>query len=166
MDLGRTKHWLYTPGSITKLFSHEIFVFGSNLAGMHGGGAASFAMHSFGAIWGKGTGMQGQSYAIPTMHGGVNEIRPYVDEFISFASNHTDFVFYVTRVGCGIAGFTDEQMAPLFAKAIELKNVVLPFSFVKVLSASPYGTRDVIENGAIKTVKVSELYEKIRADYE
>ena len=77
--------------------------------------------------------MQGQCYAIPTMHGGVDAIRPYVDEFIEYAMQHPELTFLVTRIGCGIAGFRDEQMAPLFAPAFNLPNVVLPKSFVDVL---------------------------------
>ena len=77
--------------------------------------------------------MQGQCYAIPTMHGGVDAIRPYVDEFIGYAKEHPEMNFLVTRIGCGIAGFRDEQMAPLFADAMELPNVVLPKSFVQVM---------------------------------
>ena len=122
-----------TPDRITSLNPGEIFVFGSNLQGWHGGGAAAAAVRYFGAIWGQGVGMQGQCYAIPTMHGGVDVIRPYVDEFIEFAKGHPELTFLVTRIGCGIAGFRDEQMAPLFADALELPNVVLPKSFVKVI---------------------------------
>ena len=123
----------YTPENITSLSQNEVFVFGSNLQGSHGGGAAAAAVRYFGAIWGQGVGMQGQCYAIPTMHGGVDVIRPYVDEFIEFAKGHPELTFLVTRIGCGIAGFRDEQMAPLFADALELPNVVLPKSFVKVI---------------------------------
>jgi O-acetyl-ADP-ribose deacetylase (regulator of RNase III) len=123
----------YTPENITSLAQSEVFVFGSNLQGSHGGGAAAAAVRYFGAIWGQGVGMQGQCYAIPTMHGGVDVIRPYVDEFIEFAKGHPELTFLVTRIGCGIAGFRDEQMAPLFADALELPNVVLPKSFVKVI---------------------------------
>ena len=123
----------YTPENITSLTQNEVFVFGSNLQGSHGGGAAAAAVRYFGAIWGQGVGMQGQCYAIPTMHGGVDVIRPYVDEFIEFAKGHPELTFLVTRIGCGIAGFRDEQMAPLFADALELPNVVLPKSFVKVI---------------------------------
>lgn len=118
-----------TPHYITKLQEDEVFVFGSNLAGMHGGGAARVAFNLFGAIWGQGVGMQGQAYAIPTMHGGIDAIKPYVDEFIAFARNHKEYFFYVTRIGCGIAGFTDSQIAPLFAQAAQLDNVCLPSSF-------------------------------------
>ena len=115
-----------TPEYITELQPNEIFVFGSNLKGMHGGGAAYIAYRKFGAIMGQGVGLQGQSYGIPTMQGGVETIRPYVDEFIAFAKDHPDLTFLVTRIGCGIAGFTDEEIAPLFVKAHEVENIVLP----------------------------------------
>ena len=118
-----------TPTHITQLKKNEIFVFGSNLAGLHAGGAARTAYHSFGAIWGQGVGLQGQSYAIPTMHGGVRQIQPYVDEFIIFAEEHPDFHFLVTPIGCGIAGFKAEEIAPLFKRAQNLENVWLPDSF-------------------------------------
>ena len=114
---------------ITSLQPNEIFVFGSNLRGMHGGGAAYVALRKFGAIMGQGVGLQGQSYAIPTMQGGVDTIRPYVDEFIEFAKNHQNNIFLVTRIGCGIAGFTDEEISPLFAKAHDVENIVLPESW-------------------------------------
>ena len=115
-----------TPERITELGENEVFVFGSNLAGAHGGGAALLAYRKFGAIWGQGVGLQGQSYDIPTMHGGVDAIKPYVDEFIEFAKTRPDLTFLVTRVGCGIAGFTNEEISPLFAKAHEVENIVLP----------------------------------------
>jgi hypothetical protein len=115
-----------TPECITELQPDEIFVFGSNLQGMHGGGAARVAYRNFGAVMGQGVGLQGQSYAIPTMQGGVETIRPYVDEFIAFAKEHPKLTFLVTRIGCGIAGFTDEEVAPLFAEAHGVENIVLP----------------------------------------
>ncbi len=124
----------FTPEHITSLQPNEVFVFGSNLEGMHGGGAARVARNRFGAIMGQGVGLQGQSYAIPTMQGGVETIKPYVDEFIEFAREHQNMFFYVTRIGCGIAGFRDEQIAPLFARALALDNVCLPRSFVNILS--------------------------------
>lgn len=124
----------FTPGNISSLRPDEVFVFGSNLAGMHGGGAARAAYTHFGAVWGQGVGLQGQSYAIPTMHGGVEEIKPYVDDFVAFAVAHPELFFFVTRIGCGIAGFTDAQMAPLFAGALHAPNVCLPASFVAVLT--------------------------------
>ena len=115
-----------TPKLITELQPNEIFVFGSNLKGMHGGGAAYIAYRKFGAVMGQGVGLQGQSYGIPTMQGGVETIRPYVDEFIEFAKSRNDLTFLVTRIGCGIAGFTDEEIAPLFEKCHGVENVVLP----------------------------------------
>lgn len=124
----------YTPDFITHLNNGEIFVFGSNLRGLHGGGAARVAYERFGAIWGQGVGMQGQSYGIPTMHGGVDAIKPYVDEFIEFAKNHTEYTFLVTKIGCGIAGFKEEEIAPLFTNALYVDNIVLPESFVMFLN--------------------------------
>ena len=115
-----------TPEFITELKPDEIFVFGSNLQGMHGGGAARIAYQKFGAIMGQGVGLQGHSYGIPTMQGGVETIRPYVDGFIAFAKEHPELTFLVTRIGCGIAGFTDDEIAPLFAQAHEVENIVLP----------------------------------------
>lgn len=123
----------YTPGMISALKENEIFVFGSNLGGMHGGGAARAAYNRFGAVWGQGVGLQGQSYAIPTMQGGVETIKPYVDEFIAFAQAHPELKFLVTRIGCGIAGFRDEQIAPLFAAAIYQDNIILPREFVDTI---------------------------------
>ena len=115
-----------TPENITSLAPNEIFVFGSNLSGMHGGGAAWVAYRKFGAIMGQGVGLQGQSYGIPTTQGGVETIRPYVDEFIEFAKGHPELTFLVTRIGCGIAGFDDAEIAPLFEAAHEVDNIFLP----------------------------------------
>ena len=124
----------FTPAWIKELKENEVFVFGSNLGGFHDGGAARVAMESFGAVWGQGVGLQGQSYAIPTMHGGVDVIKPYVDEFIAFAREHKELKFLVTPIGCGIAGFTVEEIAPLFADAIDDENIILPKDFVKEIN--------------------------------
>ncbi len=123
----------FTPERIQSLAPDEVFVFGSNLGGFHGGGAARAAMDKFGAVWGQGIGLQGQSYAIPTMQGGVETIKPYVDQFIEFALSRPDLFFYVTRIGCGIAGFTDEEIAPLFKAALAVDNIALPKSFHDIL---------------------------------
>lgn len=122
-----------TPQWISVLEENEIFVFGSNLAGMHGGGAARVACLHFGAVMGQGVGLQGQSYAIPTMQGGVETIRPYVDEFIAFAKLNPDKRFLVTPIGCGIAGFEPEDIAPLFEDAKDVENIWLPKSFWEVI---------------------------------
>ncbi len=124
----------FTPVLITELTDDEVFVFGSNLAGQHGGGAARIAYETFGAEWGVGVGLTGQSYAIPTMQGGVETIKPYVDDFVAFAKAHQELFFYVTRIGCGIAGFRDRDIAPLFADAVGVENICLPESFVRLLS--------------------------------
>lgn len=122
-----------TPHWIDSLKENEIFVFGSNLAGMHGGGAARIARLHFGAVMGKGVGLQGQSYAIPTMQGGVETIRPYVNDFLDFTKHHPEMQFLVTPIGCGIAGFEAEDIAPLFESAKEMKNISLPESFWEVI---------------------------------
>lgn len=122
-----------SPEWIDTLKDNEIFVFGSNLAGMHGGGAARVARLRFGAVLGNGVGIQGQSYAIPTMQGGVETIRPYVDDFIAYAQQHPSLHFLVTPIGCGIAGFEPEDIAPLFEGAKAVKNISLPESFWEVI---------------------------------
>lgn len=123
----------YTPDNIEKLAPDEIFVFGSNLDGFHIGGAARTAMDRFGAEWGIGEGIQGQTYAIPTMHGDVEAIRPYVDRFLDLAYEWDQNTFLVTRIGCGIAGFEPKDIAPLFDRAIDMYNVVLPKEFFDII---------------------------------
>lgn len=122
-----------TPNHITELKPNEIFVFGSNLQGYHGGGAARLAMNQWGAVWGQGTGLQGQTYAIPTMQGGIGTIRPYIDQFIKFAQNDPEKTFLVTEIGCGIAGFRPADIAPLFKNAINIPNIWLPQRFWEIL---------------------------------
>ena len=126
-----------TPDRITRLNENEIFVFGSNANGFHAGGAAAFAMNNFGAVWGQGEGLQGKSYAIPTMEG-LASLKAAVDRFIAFAQEHTELRFLVTRVGCGIAGYTPEEIAPLFQECIKLENVALPADFWDVLGLKMY----------------------------
>ena len=123
-----------SPKWIDKLEENEVFVFGSNLKGLHVSGAAAVA-RKWGAIWGKGIGLQGQTYAIPTMQGGVDTIKPYVDEFLSFAKSNPNLKFFVTEIGCGIAGFKVEEIAPLFKNVFveNIKNIFLPESFYKIL---------------------------------
>lgn len=123
-----------TSDNIVALNKNEIFVFGSNRAGWHGGGAAATAHMFFGAEWGQGVGLHGQSYAIPTMEGGVDVVGWYVDEFVAFAREHPELRFLVTEIGCGIAGFTPREIAPLFHEVIGLENVSLPKRFWDVLN--------------------------------
>jgi hypothetical protein len=114
---------------INSLAENEIFVFGSNLSGFHGGGAAHLAM-KWGAIWGQGVGLQGKTYAVPTMFNSIDKIKLYVDDFIVFAKEHSELKFLVTEIGCGIAGWTVAEIAPLFAAAVTVENVYLPENFL------------------------------------
>lgn len=123
-----------TPKYIKDLEPNEVFVFGSNLPGLHIGGAANVAHNKWGAIWGQGVGIQGQTYAIPTMQGGVDTVKPYVEDFIEFAKENTEKKFLVTPIGCGISGFKPEEIAPLFKNATELTNVFLPQDFWEILT--------------------------------
>lgn len=132
-DMDKKKKGRVTPSWIDDLQENQVFVFGSNLAGMHGGGAARVARLRFGAVMGNGVGMQGRSYAIPTMQGGTETIRPYVNDFIAYAKEHPELTFIVTPIGCGIAGFEPEDIAPLFEEAINVENIWLPKSFWEVL---------------------------------
>lgn len=115
-----------TPSRISKLGPNEIFVFGSNKEGRHGGGAAADAADLFGAQWGVGVGRTGQCYAIPTMDGSLELIAEYVEGFRCYAVCHPELTFYVTPIGCGIAGWKQEQIAPLFAFGHQMANVILP----------------------------------------
>lgn len=124
----------YTPNYITKLGPKDIFVFGSNLKGMHNGGAAALA-RKWGAIMGQGEGLQGQTYAIPTMFSTFQEIKPYVDRFIEFAKNNPEKNFLVTKIGCGIAAFEETDIAPLFTQVVDesILNVSLPETFIGII---------------------------------
>ncbi len=128
---------LYTPEKIEKLSENDIFVFGSNPSGYHTGGAAKIALKKFNAKYGQSEGLQGQSYAIPTIFPEVDMIRPHVDKFILFAKKHPELTFLVTPIGCGNAGYTSYDIAPLFTDAYELENVILPESFVNVILNQP-----------------------------
>lgn len=126
-----------TPNNITKLEPNQIFVFGSNPQGRHGKGAALIARNNFGAIYGQSEGLQGQSYAIIT-----KELRPHfppvpisyieegIREFINFAKGNPQLNFYVSKLGCSLAYFEVEDIAPLFKDALELENVYLPIEFI------------------------------------
>lgn len=119
---------------IAELDKNEIFVFGSNIQGAHGGGAAWYAHKKFGAEWGVGEGLTGRTYALPTMEGDAS-MKKAVEHFIDCAKAHPEFIFLVTAVGCGIAGYTPDEVAPLFRGATSLENVYLPQVFWDVLNA-------------------------------
>lgn len=124
---------------IKELDENEIFVFGSNEGGKHGAGAAKMAM-KWGARYGQAKGLMGKTYGIPTVDStvkktlSVQKIKVYVDEFITFAKTKPQLKFLVTEVGCGLAGLSVKEIAPLFKSALALSNVYLPKSFVRVLS--------------------------------
>lgn len=118
---------------IESLKPGEIFVFGSNASGAHGAGAAQTAYKKFGAVWGRGSGLQGRSYGINTMSG-PDVLRREVERFLDDARRHPNLTFLVTPIGCGIAGYAPDEVAPLFADAGA--NVVLPEEFTEVLNGS------------------------------
>ena len=145
---------------ITSLKENEIFVFGSNLSGFHGAGAAKTAME-WGAIWGQGVGLQGKTYAIPTKSEGITrtltieEIKPYVDEFIQFAIDNPNLEFLVTEIGCGLAGLTHIEVAPLFISAVSVPNIHLPepFEIIEIVRCN-----EIIDNwGNMDVYKGDEL---------
>lgn len=135
-----------TPSQVNVLADGEIFVFGSNFQGRHIGGAAKVAKEKYGAVWGIGEGLQGKSYAIPTMEG-LENLAPAVQRFTSFAKQHKELKFFVTAIGCGIAGYQAEEIAPFFLNAAYLPNVYLPLSFWKIIIHIP-GAEDSIRNFA------------------
>ena len=127
-----------TPNIITKLKDNEIFIFGSNLSGRHGKGAAKTAL-SWGAKWGQAKGLQGRTYGIPTKDASIRrtltieEIKPFVDEFIEFAKANPNLIFLVTEIGTGLANHTKENIAPLFKQAVNYKNIYLSKDFWFIL---------------------------------
>jgi hypothetical protein len=118
---------------------NAIFVFGSNLMGMHGGGAAREANINFGAIWGKGIGRHGESYAIPTKENfekalKLDDIRQFVNNFIEYAKRFSNEEFFITRIGCGLAGFENKDIAPMFKDCPD--NCSLPDSWKEYLDGT------------------------------
>lgn len=141
-----------TNPQIDELKENEIFVFGSNYPkGIHGAGAAKLAHQKFGAKWGVGFGLQGQSFAIPTKDHNINTmpigvIKDYVYHFIEFAKIKPELTFMVTAIGTGLAGYNAKEIALLFKEALQLENVYLPEEFINVLS------KDVVRLKASKNI--------------
>ncbi len=128
-----------TPEKIEKLENYQIFVFGSNELGLHGAGAAKIAYEQFGAVRNQGFGHRFDTFAIPTKDWNIKTlplhiIHFYVNRFIAYAKSETNLIFLVTEIGCGLAGYTPEQIAPLFLEAKLYDNIYLPKSFWDVLN--------------------------------
>jgi len=128
-----------TPDNIEFLEPNEVFVFGSNEAGIHGAGAAKTALDKFGAVLGQGFGPQGQSFAIPTKNWKVSTlsiifIQQYVIRFLMYADYHPELKFYVTEIGCGLAGYEPEDIAWMFREVMEDENIYLPQRFIDILN--------------------------------
>lgn len=128
-----------TSDRIVSLNENEVFVFGSNLSGKHGKGAAKTALNKFGAKWGQAAGLQGRSYGIPTKDRSMNvlslaEIEHHVRKFIACAKENPQLTFLVTEIGCGLARFSPKQIAPLFEKAKDVPNIHLPKRFWEQLN--------------------------------
>lgn len=126
-------HTRITPENITAISPTEIFVFGSNKEGLHHGGAARYAL-GFGAVIGIGEGLCGNTYAVPTM-GTLDETQEAVARFINTAISTPDLTYLVTAIGCGIAGCTPDEIAPMLKGAIDTQNIHLPASFWKILNS-------------------------------
>lgn len=123
---------------VKTLEDNQIFVFGSNLSGRHGKGAAKTATKWW-SVYGQAEGLQGSTYAIPTKNKyiktlNIDEIKIYVDRFIDFAKQHTEYTFLVTEIGCGLAGYDPKYIAPLFAECENIKNIWLSPNFWKIIS--------------------------------
>lgn len=135
---GKRKMNRTSPEQITDLAPNEVFVFGSNTAGRHGAGAAKQALR-WGAKYGVGEGLQGQTYALPTVNASVtaklpiDEVQLYVDNFVAFAKRHPELTFLVTAIGTGLAGYSIEEMAPLFIGGMRVQNILLPQVFWEVI---------------------------------
>lgn len=130
-----------TPEIINHLEPNEIFVFGSNEAGIHGGGAAKIAREKFGAIYGVPFGLMGQSFAIPTKDENLktlllSNIQNYLVSFIKFAIDSPQLKFYLTKIGCGLAGYTTNDIKLILWKAVDSatngelpQNIIIPIEF-------------------------------------
>lgn len=130
----------FTPDKITKLKKNQVFVFGSNEAGIHGAGAAKLAEEKFGAIMGVGYGLQGQSFAIPTKDLFIralplDKIEFYIYSFLTEVMEYPDTEFLVTKIGCGFAGYSEDEIANLFKGKFIPENVTLPESFFNIINS-------------------------------
>jgi len=137
-----------TPEDIKEIAKGDLFVFGSNESGIHGAGAAKFALNYCGARPGMGFGLSGRSFAIPTKDWMINvlplsAVQAYVDRFVAWVETmvpkDSEAKIYVTRIGCGLAGFTPKDIAPMFTGLRNHKNVYLPEDFIDVIDSKMIG---------------------------
>lgn len=162
------KNTRFTPENITELAPNEVFVFGSNMNGNHAGGAARVAVEKFGAIMVQAEGLQGQSYAIPTLDKNmdkvsISELDESIDRFNRYADEHPEQTFYVTKIGCGIAGFAIDDLAAIFKKRTFGSNVILPREFSRqVIKAYKGFNKDMTCRGF--QYEEGKEYETDRAD--
>jgi hypothetical protein len=132
-------HVRITPRHISSLYQNQVFVFGSNLDGLHIGGAAAFAQRNFGALKGIREGLAGNSYALPTMittgvRLSIKEIEGHVQKLHTCVLNNPDIFFLITPIGTGIAGYTAAHLAHLFKDFLDIKNCSLPLEFIQDLT--------------------------------
>jgi hypothetical protein len=131
--------------------TNDIFVFGSNEAGRHGAGAAKRAVTAYGAIYGQGWGLQGRSFAIPTKDKQIktlplDKIYKYGIEFLQFSVVHTEYTFYMTKIGCGLAGYKDEDIAPMFyCGDMFVHNIVFPVEWKPLFDKEDLFARNYYE---------------------
>ena len=162
------KNTRFTPENITELAPNEVFVFGSNMNGNHAGGAARVAVEKFGAIMGQAEGQQGQSYAIPTLDKNmdkvsISELEESIHRFSLYAEEHPEQTFYVTKIGCGIAGFAIDDLVAIFKKRTFGSNVILPREFSRqVIKAYKGFNKDMTCRGF--QYEEGKEYETDRAD--
>ena len=154
-----------TPYLVTSLNNNEVFVFGSNTAGIHDGGASECALERFGAIMGQAYGPQGRSYAIPTDGPSLQEIAVSILGFISYAKNHPGQIFLVTAIGCGTAGYSVREIAPLFLDAVPVTNICLPVEFWRYINenSQEYIIRDFQK--AWQTFNASYIIKHLHPDF-
>lgn len=154
-----------TPPYITSLEDNETFVFGSNSAGIHDGGASECALESFGAIMGQAYGPQGRSYAIPTDGPELQEIAVSIRGFISYAENNPEQLFLVTAIGCGTAGYSVREIAPLFLDAVPITNICLPAEFWRCINENSQGYIIKDFQKAWQTFNASYIIKHLHQDF-
>lgn len=142
-NLGSLNHGYFVdevrmaPDFIDRLGNADVFVFGSNIHGQHHGGASLYALEHFGAVNGQAEGMQGRCYAIPTEGNTFEELKQAIERFNDYVVTHPQVRFMLSAIGCGAAGYSVEQIAPLFSQAYSFGNVYIPKQFLPYMNTNP-----------------------------